>query len=104
MDLTLSHEFLERTKPFLQASSERAIQQHDLFLVDSTATSNKLKSFHASVLDSRDFPICGPMLKAVSKACKDVQASTFAILFHPIIDHLVSVNSPQMIEDIWRYV
>jgi len=88
----------------LQASSERAIQQHDLFLVDSTANINKLKGFHAAVLDGRDFPVSGPMLKAVSKACKDIQASTFAILFHPIIDHLVSVNSPQMVENIWRSI
>merc|ERR1712018_479883 len=44
------------------------------------------------------------MLKSVGKACKDIQASTFAILFHPIIDHLVSVNSPHMVDEIWRSV
>lgn len=111
LDLTLSHEFLERTKPFLGGSSDRAVHQHDLYLLESagaaTTTTNSaaaLRAFHTSVSEEggRDFSMTGAMLRAVARACKDVQSSTFAILFHPIIDHFVSVNSAQMTESVWK--
>jgi len=102
LDMSLSQEFLDRTAPFLQTTSERAIHQHDLYLLEGPGAISKLQSFHGLVVESKEFPVCGSLLRSASKTCRDVQSSTFAILFHPIIDHLATVHSPDTIENVWK--
>lgn len=40
-------------------------------------------------------------MKIVRSTCEDLQSSTFAILFHPIKEHLFTVDSSQMLETVW---
>ena len=101
LDGNLSHEFLDRTKSFLLHSSDKAIHHHDLYLLDNPSA-KKLKSFHDSVNQGIEFPISSGLLKIATKLCKEIQASTFGILFHPVVDHLSVINQPLTIENIWK--
>ncbi len=56
LDITLSIEFLDRTKPFLGGggghsndAAVEVIQQHHIFLVDGGAELRKLQEFHTKV-------------------------------------------------------
>jgi hypothetical protein len=57
LDITLSIEFLDRTKPFLGGvgggpnsdAALEAIQQHHIFLVDGGAELRKMQEFHTKV-------------------------------------------------------
>lgn len=106
MDMTLAMEFLEKTKPFLaessSSSSQKAIQQHHIFLLEGQTWMKKLQSFHICVKQGTSYPIVGSLLQLVTRLCKDLQASTFSILFHPISEQLAIVDSPLMLDSIWR--
>ena len=42
-----------------------------------------------------------PLMTLVHGTCEELQSSTFAILFHPIKEQLSTVDSAQMLEQIW---
>lgn len=42
-----------------------------------------------------------PLMKIVRNTCEEIQGSTFSILFHPIQEQLVTVNSVEMLDSVW---
>jgi len=92
LDITLSMDFLESTKAFLGSETkDRAFDQHHLFLLDSHGL-QKVEKFFSEVQAGINYPVTTPCIDIVSKLCKDLQATTFAILFHPVHDQLNGIS------------
>ena len=49
------------------------------------------------ILGSTAYPILQPLMKLVRDTCEELQSSTFSILFHPIKEQLMTVDSAQML-------
>eukprot|EP00095_Tigriopus_kingsejongensis_P003579 maker-scaffold140_size315649-snap-gene-2.23 protein:Tk03579 transcript:maker-scaffold140_size315649-snap-gene-2.23-mRNA-1 annotation:"conserved oligomeric golgi complex subunit 7" len=99
LDITLSIDFLERTKPFLGNNDGRqsAFGQFQIFFLDSGAML-KLDTFFEKVTVGTNYPILVKCLKIVSKVCSELQFSTFTIIFHPIQEELNGVAEL----DVWK--
>ena len=88
----LSMDFLECTKAFLGSDTkDRAFDQHHLFLLDARGQA-VVEKFFSEVQAGTNYPVVAPCLRIVSRLCKDVQATTFAILFHPVQDQLNGIS------------
>ncbi|XP_059098482.1 conserved oligomeric Golgi complex subunit 7-like [Tigriopus californicus] len=98
LDITLSIDFLERTKVFLGSSHDShpsAFEQFHLFLLDSGAML-KLDTFYEKVKQGSNYPILAKCLKLVSKVCAELQLTTFTIIFHPIQEELNMVSDLEL--------
>ena len=85
-------DFLESTKAFLgPETKDRPFDQQHLYLLDSDGR-HKLKKFSIKVQDGVNYPVTTPCINIVSELCKDLQATTFAILFHPVHDQLNGIS------------
>ena len=88
----LSMDFLESTKAFLGSETkDRAFDQHHLFLLDSHGL-KRVEKFFIEVQAGINYPVTTPCIDIVSRLCKDLQATTFAILFHPVHDQLNGIS------------
>ena len=91
LDITLSIDFLDRSKSFLEGSSSSSVvDQHHLFLLDG-AEMTKLEEFHQSVKQGTNYPVLSSCLKQVSRVCTELQASAFSVIFHPVQEELSKV-------------
>ena len=55
------------------------------------------------ILGSTAYPILQPLMKLVRDTCEELQSSTFSILFHPIKEQLMTVDSAQMLGNSLRF-
>lgn len=47
------------------------------------------------------YPVMFPLMKIVRNTCQEIQGSTFSILFHPVQEQLVTVDSVEMLDSVW---
>jgi len=90
LEVTLSTSFLEATRQFLGPdSADLPLQQHHIFLLDSSAIISLSELFTAvSSNTGSATPLLQQSISLLSSTCSDLQKTTFSIMFHPISSQL----------------
>ena len=95
LEVTLSSSFLDSTRIFLGSeASDSPLQQHHIFLLDSTSILSLSELFTAvSSNTGSATPLLAQSMSILRSTCIDLQKTTFSIMFHPIASQLEQIPS-----------